>query len=166
MSSLSLAHENHHQNIRIPLSLAWGDLPQSLEIMAKPGGFTIVNQEEVGDKTIITVHGLLGTALKETLFIYKKNSLVEIEYRYGNPGWKKENFEAFFNSFRRMYDEKYGAGSLLTQPSPKKNNPPEITTSLLGYEWGQASCNLDLFLFSAEDFHQSYRLISLHYKAP
>lgn len=165
LSSLSLAHENHRQNIRIPLGLAWGDLPQSLEMMAKPGGFTIVGQEEVGDKNILTVHGLLGTALQQTLFIYKKNVLVEIEYRYGNPAWKKENYETFFNSFRRMYDEKYGMGTLLAQPAPKKKLV-EITTSLIGYEWSQSSCNLDLFFFSAESVDHSYYLVSLHYKMP
>lgn len=156
----------HHQNIRIPLGLAWGDAPQNLENMAKPGGFSILHQEESGDKTILTVHGLVGTALQETLFTYKKNALVEIEYRYGNPAWKSQNYQDFFNSFRRMYDEKYGAGNPLAPSAAKKSNPPGITTSLTGYEWNQASCNLDLFLFSAEGDGHTYYLISLHYKAP
>lgn len=155
-----------HQNIRIPLGLAWGELPQNLESIAKSGGFTIVHREENGDKTTLTVHGLVGTALKETLFIYKKNALVEIEYRYGNPSWKKQNYQDFFDSFRRMYDEKYGAGNVLTPSTARKKDPFGITTSLVGYEWNQASCNLDLFYFSAEGSTQSYRLISLHYKAP
>jgi hypothetical protein len=157
---------SHHQNIRIPLGLAWGDPTQNLENMAKPGGFAIINKEERGDKTTITVHGLIGTALQETLFIYHKNELVEIEYHYGNRTWKPQNYQDFFDSFRRMYDGKYGAGNPLLQPASKKNDPPGITTALTGYEWNQAGCNLDLFYFIAEGSNQAYRLISLHYKAP
>ena len=164
--SASEATLSHHQNMRIPLGLAWGDPPQNLENMAKPGGFTITNQEERGDKTIITVHGLVGTALQETLFTYHKSGLVEIEYRYGNATWKPQNYQDFFDSFRRMYDGKYGSGNPLLQHTSKKNDPSGITTSLTGYEWNQASCNLDLFYFTAEGSNQSYRLISLHYKAP
>lgn len=150
--------------IKIPLGLTWGDSIEKLEGMAGPGGFSITAREETVNKTIITVHGLLGTALKENLFFFQKNALTEIEYRYGNPTWKEEQYEEFFNSFRRMYDAKYGAGTQLIHMISKKQN--ELMISLTGYQWRNSSCVLDLYYYSAKQLEEfSYRLVSLHYKA-
>ncbi len=154
-----------HQEIKVPLGLAWGDSIEKLDAMARPGGFSITHREEISGKTIITVHGLLGTALNENLFVFQKNALVEIEYRYGDPTWKAQHYQDFFDSFRRMYDGKYGIGTQLIHMNSKKTN--EITLSLTGYQWSDSACILDLFYYTAElSEERSYRLVSLHYKAP
>ena len=154
-----------HQEIKVPLGLAWGDSIEKLDEMARPGGFSITHREEISEKTIITVHGLLGTALQENLFTFQKNALVEIEYRYGSPAWKEAQYHDFFDSFRRMYDAKYGVGTQLIHINSKEQNG--ITLSLTGYQWSDSSCILDLFYYTAEQSEErSYRLVSLHYKAP
>jgi hypothetical protein len=156
---------SYHQEIRVPLGLSWGDSLEKLEGMARPGGFSITHREETAGKTIITVHGLLGTALQENLFTFQKNALVEIEYRYGDSAWSKQQYQDFFDSFRRMYDAKYGTGTQLLHMNSK--NPNETTISLTGYQWVDSSCILDLFYYTAEQSEEHiYRLISLHYKAP
>lgn len=154
------------QEIRIPLGLCWGDSIQKIEEMAKPGGFSITQRDEKGDKTMITVHGLIGTALEENIFTFFKNQLIEIEYRYGDKNWKGQNYQDFFDSFRRMYDKKYGIGVQLIN-NAKKSDLNGVSTSITGYQWSSSSCVLELFYYIAEQSDQhAYRLISLHYKAP
>lgn len=164
-SSLIAGTTNHYQEIKVPLGLVWGDSFQKLEEMARPGGFSIAREEETGSKAVIMVHGLLGVALKENLFVFQKNALVEMEYRYGDPTWNAQHYQDFFDSFRRMYDAKYGPGTQLIRMNSKESN--DIATSLIGYQWSQSSCILELFYYSAEQSNEhAYRLISLHYKAP
>ena len=154
-----------HHEIKVPLGFAWGDSIERLEEMARPGGFSITHREEVAGKTIITVRGLLGAALQENLFVFQKNSLIEIEYRYGDPSWSTQQYQDFFDSFRRMYDAKYGFGTQLIRVNSKKQN--ELIISCAGYQWRDSSCILDLFNYSAEQSEERcYRLVSLHYKAP
>ncbi|MFZ4115385.1 MAG: hypothetical protein ACOYK6_01525 [Chthoniobacterales bacterium] len=155
----------YRQEIRVPLGLSWGDSLEKLEGMARPGGFSITHREETAGKTIITVHGLLGTALQENLFVFQKNALAEIEYRYADPAWSGQQYQDFFDSFRRMYDVKYGTGTQLLHMNSKK--PDEMMISLTGYQWSDSSCILNLFYYTAEQSEKHiYRLISLHYKEP
>ncbi len=159
MQSAFSAHE-----IKIPLGLSWGDPVEKLESLARPGGFSITQREETAGKTIITVHGLLGVALQENLFIFQKNALIEIEYRYGNKAWSAHQYQNFFDSFRRMYDLKYGAALALSPATAKKTN--DVTLSLVGYRWSDPFSALELFYYSAEQPEgKAYRLVSLHYKA-
>jgi hypothetical protein len=164
LSSLVEASAKPHE-IKIPLGLAWGDGSEKLEAMARPGGFSITHREEISNKTIITVHGLLGTALQENLFFFHNTALIEIEYRYGDSLWKGEGYQEFFNAFRRMYDMKYGSGTQLIHMSSTRKK--DIMIDLTGYQWRDPSCILDLYYYSATLAEEhSYRLVSLHYKAP
>ncbi|KAB2644985.1 MAG: hypothetical protein DVB29_00010 [Verrucomicrobia bacterium] len=164
-AALKVQAEPSHHEIKVPLGLVWGDSIENLEEMARPGGFSITHREEVAEKTIITVHGLLGTALRENLFVFQKNALIEIEYRYGDPSWSAQQYQDFFDSFRRMYDAKYGTSTQLISINSKRQK--ELTISLTGYQWVDSTCVLDLFYYSAEQSKERvYRLVSLHYKVP
>ncbi|MFI0348198.1 MAG: hypothetical protein ACH346_05450 [Chthoniobacterales bacterium] len=158
---------HQHQEIKVPLGFCWGDSPQKLEDVVRSGGLTITKREENPslEEMIYVVHGVIGTALQQNLFVFRKNSLVEIEYQYGNKNWDGKNYEDFFEAFRRMYDTKYGLGTPLIKNSSKIDSSG-IITSLSGYQWNQANALLALYYYSAEQQEKTYRLISLHYKAP
>jgi len=164
LSFLVEARAKPHE-IKIPLGLAWGDGVEKLEAMARPGGFSITQRQEISNKIILTVHGLLGTALQESLFFFQNNGLIEIEYRYGDSSWKGAGYQEFFDAFRRMYDTKYGSGTQLVHMSSTKQK--DILISLTGYQWSDGCSILNLYYYSAAFGEEnSYRLVSLHYKAP
>ena len=159
---------HHAQEIKVPLGCFWGDPPERLEELIHTGGLTLVSSETspFSDKRVDTVRGVIGTALKQNLFIYQKNALVEIEYQYSNKNWSAKSYQDFFDTFRRMFDAKYGAGIQLINTTSPQPDQDGITTSIIGYQWTQASSVLELFYFTAEKKDQSYRLVSLHYKMP
>lgn len=169
ISSILHAYEtsHQHQNIKVPLGFCWGDAPQKLEDLGRSGGLTITKREENPslEEIVYTVHGVIGTALQQNLFIFRKNSLIEIEYQYGNKNWDEKNYEDFFEAFRRMYDTKYGIGTQLIK-RPSQPDQGGLVTSITGYQWSQASAALALYYYTAEQQEKTYRLISLHYKAP
>ncbi|HLB34315.1 MAG TPA: hypothetical protein VJK54_08795 [Chthoniobacterales bacterium] len=168
LSASSHASASQQQEIKVPLGFAWNDSSQTLEAMACSGGLIIVNREifPTTSKVVYCVHGVVGNALEQNLFTYRKNSLVEIEYQYGDKNWAAQNYQDFFDAFRRMYDGKYGPGTQLIKTTFKNHNRSGINSSLTGYQWSQASSVLELFYYKAEHEDQIYQLVSLHYKMP
>lgn len=156
------------QQLKVPLGCSWGDSPARLEELIRTGGLTMVNSEitSSGQKKIITVRGVLGPALKQNVFPFQQEELVEIEYQYGNATWGAKKYEDFFNNFRGVFEAKYGLGTPLTKKVGSITDPSGVTTSINGYEWAQSFCTLDLFYYTAEKKNQEYRLISVHYKMP
>lgn len=156
------------QHIKVPLGCSWGDTPEKLEELIHTGGLTLISTETVPStqKKLITVQGVLGTALKQTIFIFQKEALLEIEYQYDNPHWDEKKYQEFFENFRRLFENKYGPGTALIKTTPSQKENGYIGTSLTGYEWTQSSCILDLFYYTATRGNQHYHLISAHYKMP
>lgn len=156
-----------HQEIKVPLGFCWGDSPQKLEDIVRSGGLTITDREEnpAKEKIVYTVRGVIGNGLEQNLFTFVKGGLVEIEYQYGSKKWDTKSYEDFFEAFRRMYDRKYGMGTELVKRNLEINKSG-IITSFTGYQWTQANTVLVLYYYAAEQLDKSYRVVSLHYRAP
>lgn len=156
------------QQIKVPLGCSWGDDPAKLEELIHAGGLTLVGTETIPSiqKKVMTVRGVIGMALKQNIFVFQKEELVEIEYQYGNSNWDDKKYQEFFDNFRRMFENKYGPGTPLKKAASLQNNSEGIATSIIGYEWAQSFCVLDLFYYTAECGDQRYRLVSVHYKMP
>lgn len=156
------------QQLKVPLGCSWGDDPVKLDELIHAGGLMIVKSETLPStqKKMVTVRGVIGTALKQNIFVFQKEGLVEIEYQYGDSKWDAKKYQEFFDNFRRMFESKYGSGTLLNKTSGSTTNPYGIKTSISGYEWVQSFCILDLFYYTAEQKAQQYRLVSVHYKIP
>ena len=164
-----LQGESHEEGVlRIPLGFSWGDPPSKLEELTRGGAIEIVGKESPNthwSKEI--VHGILGNALLENNFFFEDDALVGIEYEYGNPTWEESRYEEFFQNFRRLYDRKYGEGSLMVSLKDVKDEKEKgITYSLEGYQWSQSTAILQLYYFSAKEGKKSYSSVSLYYKAP
>lgn len=156
------------QQLKVPLGCSWGDDSEKLEKLIHAGGLTLVNSETIPStqKKLITVRGVIGAALKQNIFVFQKEELIEIEYQYGDPKWDAKKYEEFFGNFRRLFESKYGAGTPLTKRAGSATDPYGVVTSISGYEWAQSFCILDLFYYTAEKKNQQYRLVSVHYKMP
>jgi len=156
------------QQLKVPLGCSWGDDPAKLDELVHAGGLTIVSSEMIPStqKKVMTVRGVIGAALKQNIFVFQKEELVEIEYQYGDPKWDTKKYQEFFDNFRRMFENKYGPGTLLTKTAASQLDSSGVTTSISGYQWAQSTCVLDLFYYTAERGDQRYRLVSVHYKMP
>jgi len=156
------------EQIKVPLGGSWGDDPERFNELILAGDLTIVNSETIPatQKKIVTVRGVIGAALKQNIFVFQKEGLVEIEYQYGNANWDAKKYQDFFDNFRRMFESKYGPGTQLNKTSTPQLDASGVTTTIAGYEWEQSFCMLDLFYYTAEKKNQQYRLISVHYKMP
>lgn len=156
------------QQLKVPLGCSWGDDPAKLDELIHSGGLTMVSSETIPStqKKLVTVRGVIGTALKQNIFVFQKEELVEIEYQYGDSKWDAKKYQEFFDNFRRMFENKYGPGTPLTKAAGSATDPYGVTTSISGYEWVQSFCILDLFYYTAQKNDQTYRLISAHYKMP
>lgn len=156
------------QQIKVPLGCSWGDDPAKLEELIHAGGLTLVSSETIPatQKKLMTVRGVIGAALKQNIFVFQKEELVEIEYQYGDPKWDEKKYQEFFDNFRRLFENKYGPGTPLTKRAGSSADAYGVATSISGYEWTQSFCILDLFYYTAEKKNQQYRLVSVHYKMP
>jgi len=157
------------QQIKVPLGCSWGDDREQLNELIHSGGLKMISSETIPatQKKLITVKGIIGTALKQNIFVFQKEELVEIEYQYGDNSWDAKKYQEFFDNFRRMFESKYGLGTQLTKTNiPQNNSSGVITSTISGYEWTQSFCILDLFYYTAEQNNQHYRLISVHYRMP
>ena len=161
------------QGIRVPYGLAWGDTTDKVRQMigavkAREISFSAKGQ----GKEVLEAEGLgVGDPLlKKSLFLFRDGSLTEVELQYGDHSWDAEKTTDFFDRTRRRINEKYGAGTLLTnkvkeQPVGEKI-PDGMTYSLIVYQWSQPAVVLELDYYAVEDGEKSLRIVSLHYKAP
>ncbi len=156
------------QQIKVPLGCSWGDDQAKLDELIHAGGLTMVSSEVIPatQKKVVTVRGVIGAALKQNVFVFQKEELIEIEYQYGNASWDAKKYQEFFDNFRRMFENKYGPGTQLTKTTAPQTDQYGVITSISGYEWEQSFCTLDLFYYTAEKNNQHYRLVSVHYKMP
>ena len=156
------------EQIKVPLGCSWGDDSERLNELIHAGGLTMVSSEMIpsAQKKEVTVRGVIGAALKQNIFVFQKEELIEIEYQYGNTNWDAKKYQEFFDNFRRMFESKYGSGTPLSKTTNAQTDSGGIITSINGYEWAQSFCVLDLFYYTAERGDQRYRVISAHYKMP
>ena len=161
------------QGIKVPYALSWGDTADKVREMlhAVKARETALSEKSLG-KAVMEAEGLSvgDSLLRKSLFTFKDGSLVEVELQYGDPSWDSEKTLDFFDRTRRRIDERYGPGTLLVnkvKEHPSGDSIPRtVTYTLIIYQWTQPAAALELNFYSVEDAEKSYRLVSLHYKAP
>ena len=145
-----------------PFGFRWNDSMQRVENVLNGAKARIVSREEKDNKQIWTVEGLVHPGLKRTLFTFKGGVLygVELQYEYQDRGI--EWYNTRMGDIRRYFDAKYGTGKLVSR---SRDTDTEVIQTLVGYQWMVGTTMLELFYFSAERGQQSYRTISVDYKA-
>ncbi len=122
----------------------------------------IITKERKEKRVVWTVEGLVQPGLKRTLFTFKEGFLVEVELQYEYPDWSIERYNDRMGEIRRYFDAKFGTGKLVSR---SRDTDSEVIQTLVGYQWMVGTTMLELFYFSAERGQQSYRTISVDYKA-
>lgn len=149
------------EEIKVPFGFQWGESAQRLEQMLVQAKARIVERKTVDTRQAVTVEGITQRLLRSAVFYFEGDALNEIELRYGDPNWNGTQYSDFFDQTRRHIEQKYGPGRLIARTTTRQG---DMVSSILGYQWSQASATLQMFLFSAEQGGDSVRVLSLHYR--
>ncbi len=145
-----------------PFGFRWNDSTQRVENVLKGAKATIVSREKKENRDVWTVEGLVHPGLKRTLFTFKGGALFGVELQYEYPDRTIEWYNNRMGEIRRYFDAKFGTGKLVSR---SRDTDTDIIQTLVGYQWMVGTTMLELFYFSAERGQQSYRTISVNYKA-
>jgi len=145
-----------------PFGLEWGVSKDRLEGLLKGANAKIVERSVVGGRDRWAVEGLIQANLRQTIFYFRNNGLVEVELQYQNSDWIDSDYNNFLGQLRISLERKFGTGKLIAR---SKNPQGEVIQTLTGYEWVQTGNAIQLVFFSAETPSQIFRMVSVHYKA-
>jgi len=152
------------EDINPPFGLRWGETAQRLERLLVGAKATIVERHLVDGKEAWDVEGLLQTGLKRTVFYFHRGELVEVELQYQQEGWDDARYTTLMTDVRKRLEQRYGEGQLIarrTEQAPES----DVTQKIIGYKWNQNNTAIELVYFAAVNTTQSYRTLSVHYKA-
>ena len=152
------------EEINPPFGLRWGETAQRLEKLLVGAKASIVDKHFVDGKEAWDVEGLLQTGLKRTVFYFHRGELVEVELQYQQDGWDDTHYTGLLNDVRKRLEQRYGDGQLIarrTEQAPQT----DITQKIIGYKWNQNNTAIELVYFAAVNTTQSFRTLSVHYKA-
>jgi hypothetical protein len=145
-----------------PFGLRWNDPAPKLERILEMSKAKIVTRENKANREMWTVEGLIHPGLKRTLLEFKEGFLVRVELHYEYERWSVETYNQRMGEIRRYFDAKFGTGKLVSRT---RDNDTDVIQTLVGYQWRSGDTMLELFYFSAERHPNSYRTITVTYKA-
>ncbi len=146
-----------------PFGFRWNDPTSRVENVLKGAKARILSREQKENREVWTVEGLVHPGLKRTLFTFKGGSLFGVELQYEYQDRTIEWYNARMGDIRRYFDAKFGTGKLVSRS--RDSGETDVIQTLVGYQWMVGTTMLELFYFSAERGQQSYRTISVDYKA-
>lgn len=145
-----------------PFGLDWGVSKERMTDLLKGANAKIVEKRIVGGRDMWTVEGLIQTNLKQTVFYFRSEGLVEVELQYQNGDWLDSDYNSFLGQLRLNLERKYGPGKLIAR---SKNPQGDVVQTITGYEWVQTGNAIQVVYFSAESPSQVFRMVSVHYKS-
>src|ERR1700676_3187224 len=156
-SSVSAAEE-----LLPPFGFRWNDPMSRVEAVLNGAKAKIALREKKENREVWTVEGLVHPGLRRTLFTFKQGSLFGVELQYEYQDRTIEWYNQRMGDIRRYFDAKFGTGKLASR---SRDTDSDVIQTLVGYQWMVGTTMLELFYFSAEKGQQSYRTISVDYKA-
>lgn len=150
------------QEITPPFGLVWGLSRERLAPLLQKANAKVVEKRVIGSREVWTVEGLVQAHLYRTLFYFRGDGLNEAELQYQDKDWLDSDYNDFMNQLRVSLEAKFGPGKLIAR---SKNPQGDVIQTMTGYEWVQPGNAVQLVYFSAESPSQTFRMVSLHYKA-
>lgn len=145
-----------------PFGFRWGDPPRRVESVLAGAKARIVDRKQDGNRESWTVEGLIHPGLQRTLFTFRESKLIEVELQYEYADWSIERYNEQMGTIRRYFDGKYGTGKLVSRT---RDTDTDVIQTLVGYQWMVGATMLELFYFSAEKAPNTFRTITVDYKA-
>lgn len=145
-----------------PFGFRWGDSSKRVETVLTGAKAHIVERKTEGNRIIWSVQGLVHPGLRQTMFTFRDDKLMEVELQYEYGDWSIERYNEQMGTIRRYFDSKYGVGKLVSRT---KDTDTDVLQTLVGYQWMVGVTMLELFYFSAEKAPHTFRTITVDYKA-
>lgn len=149
------------EEIKVPFNFRWGDSARMVEDTIVKTQAKVVDRRTINGRSVLVVEGHPDPRLKRSLFYFDNDALGEIELQYADPTWDISRLNGIFEQTRRNLDKKYGTSRNIAR---QRGNEEGVFQTMIGYQWTQAYTSLRLFLYSAEQGAQSYRILSYHYR--
>ncbi len=146
-----------------PFGFRWGDPPRRVEAVLNGAKARVTDRKQDGNRMIWNVEGLVHPGLRQTVFTFRDEKLIEVELQYEYPDWSIERYNEQMGTIRRYFDSKYGVGKLVSRAREPENS--EVVQTLVGYQWMVGATMLELFYFSAEKPPHAFRTITVDYKS-
>ena len=145
-----------------PFGFRWGDGSRRVEAVLNGAKARITDRRQDGNRTIWAVDGLVHPGLRQTMFTFRDDKLIEVELQYEYNDWSIERYNEQMGVIRRYFDSKYGVGKLVSRTGESDG---DVVQTLVGYQWMVGSTMLELFYFSAEKPPHTFRTITVDYKS-
>jgi len=149
------------EEIKVPFNFRWGDSAKLVEDTIVRTQAKVVERRKSGARDVLVVEGHPDPRLKRSLFYFANDALDEIELQYADASWDTSRLNGVFEQTRRNLDNKYGISRNVVR---QRGDEADVFQTVIGYQWTQAYTSLRLFLYSAEQGAQSYRVLSYHYR--
>jgi hypothetical protein len=146
-----------------PFGFRWGDGPRRVEAVLNGAKARINDRRQEGNRTIWNVNGLVHPGLRQTVFTFRDDKLIEVELQYEFNDWSIERYNEQMGVIRRYFDSKYGVGKLVSRTGADSDG--DVVQTLVGYQWMVGATMLELFYFSAEKPPHAFRTITVDYKS-
>jgi hypothetical protein len=147
-----------------PFGFRWGDGSRRVEAVLNGAKARIADRKQDGNRTIWNVEGLVHPGLRQTVFSFRDDKLIEVELQYEYPDWSIERYNEQMGVIRRYFDGKYGVGKLVSR-ARDSDSDSDVMQTLVGYQWMVGATMLELFYFSAEKPPHTFRTITVDYKS-
>jgi hypothetical protein len=145
-----------------PFGFRWGDSPRRVEAVLNGAKARISDRKQDGNRTIWNVEGLVHPGLRQTVFTFRDEKLIEVELQYEYADWSIERYNEQMGTIRHYFDGKYGVGKLVSRA---RESDTDVVQTLVGYQWMVGATMLELFYFSAEKPPHTFRTITVDYKS-
>ncbi len=145
-----------------PFGFRWGDSGKRVESVLTGAKARVVERNQDGNRATWKVDGLVHPGLRQTVFTFRDDKLIEVELQYEQSEWSIERYNDYMGTVRRYFDSKYGVGKLVSR---SRDTDTDVLQTLVGYQWMVGATMLELFYFSAEKPPHTFRTITIDYKA-
>ncbi len=149
------------EEIKVPFNFRWGDAKKLVEDTIVKTQARIAERKTTGGREVVVVEGHPDPRLKRSLFYFDNGALGEIELQYSDSSWDTAKMNGIFEQTRRNLDRKYGTSRNIAR---RRGKDKEVMQTVVGYQWTQDYTSLRLFLFSAEQGADTFRILSYHYR--
>ncbi len=154
------------QKMQVPFNFKWGDTfsnaEKSLLNLSKTTETQIVEIDYNKNTKFLTVEKIPHKELLRSVFIFEQNYLRAIELHWGYNFWTKDNYIKFYNEVKSNVDKKFGKGIPIASGTKCIDN---TIISYEGFQWGDKSIALGLFIFDAKENNKSYQILLLRYNS-
>ena len=124
-----------------PFGFAWGDSMARVEALLGYSGARIASREIEASNEYWNVEGLVQSGLKDTRFLFRNNSLSEVELQCQFDAWPGEQYKNRVEELRAFFDAKYRGG----RPSVPIVREGSGRDRQFGYGWRFRESSLKIF---------------------